>query len=89
MLQQLGVAAAQPREILLHDCEHIVLAAAGLACGMGRDEHVLHRPQRRGGGQRLLDRAAAAAQCCLEALAKSTRAIDSGFVERTAFQLGS
>jgi D-isomer specific 2-hydroxyacid dehydrogenase, NAD binding domain len=30
-------AARQPREILLHDREHIVLVAAGLACGVDAD----------------------------------------------------
>ncbi len=56
LIQQLGLAAPEPREILLHDREHIVLVAAGLACGMWRDEHVLHGPQWRGRRQRLLDR---------------------------------
>jgi hypothetical protein len=55
LVQQLGLAPPEPREILLHDREHIVLVLAGLACGMRRDEHVLHQPQRRGRGQRLLD----------------------------------
>jgi hypothetical protein len=55
LVQQLSLAAPEPREIPLHDREHIVLVAAGLACGKRRDEHVLHSPQRRGRGQRLLD----------------------------------
>ena len=55
LVQQFGLAAPEPREILLHDREHIVLVAAGLACGVCRDEHVLHGPQRRGRGQRFLD----------------------------------
>jgi hypothetical protein len=55
LVQQLGLAAPEPREILPHDRKHIVLVAAGLARGIWRDEHVLHGPQRRGRGQRLLD----------------------------------
>jgi hypothetical protein len=56
LVQQLGLAAPEPREILLHDREHTVLVAAGLACSIGRDEHVLDRSQRRSRGQWLLGR---------------------------------
>jgi hypothetical protein len=42
LVQQLGLVAPEPREILLHNREHIVLVAAGLARGMWRDEHLLH-----------------------------------------------
>ena len=56
LVKQLGLAAPEPREILLRDREYVVLVTAGLAGGMWRDEHVLHGPQRRGRGQRLLDR---------------------------------
>ena len=55
LVEQLGLAAPEPREILPHDRKHIVLHA-GLARGMWRYEHVLHDPQRRGRGQRLRDR---------------------------------
>jgi hypothetical protein len=59
LVQQLGLAALEPREILLQDREHIVLVAAGLACGMWRDEHVLNGPQRRGRGHSTMTLSAA------------------------------
>jgi hypothetical protein len=34
LVEQLGLAAPEPRQILLHDRKHIVLVAAGLARGM-------------------------------------------------------
>jgi hypothetical protein len=34
LVEQLGLAAPEPRQILPHDRKHIVLVAAGLARGM-------------------------------------------------------
>src|SRR5690242_3429993 len=54
LVEQLGLAAPQALEVLLHDGEHVVLVAARLARGVRRDQHVVHRPQRGIGRQRLL-----------------------------------
>src|SRR5579864_812714 len=50
------LATPQAVEIVLEYVEDVVLVAARLARRVRGDQNLLHRPERRGGRQRLLDR---------------------------------
>src|SRR5260221_8397898 len=56
LVAQLRLAAPQPAEIVAQNLDNIVLVAPRLAGGMRRDQRVVHAPERRRVGERLLDR---------------------------------
>ena len=67
LVQQLGLAAPEPREILLHDREHIVLVAADCSpavCGVMSTCFMAHSGEAAGGGSSTMTSSAAPLICC-------------------------